>query len=128
MPAGPRRRIAYGTDSERGEVVTIDLGPGRIIRRAQVGGPARHISVSPDGATLWTALGTKARRIAILDAGDPSRPRLAGTLSPPFLAHDVAFSPDGRRIWVSSGDDEALAIYQPGRGRPLRVIPGGRNT
>ncbi len=89
-PAG--RPIAYVTDSARHEVVTVDVARGTILWRTAVPGPARHITASPDGAALWTALGTKAERVAVLDIGDPRRPRLVRTLTPPFLAHDVVFA------------------------------------
>jgi len=43
--------------------------------------------------------------------GDPRRPRLARRIRPPFLVHDVVVAPDGRRVWVSSGDRRRLVVY-----------------
>lgn len=119
----PRRAVAYVTDSSREEVVVLDVEHGRVIARASVPGPARHISVSTDGRMLWTALGTRARRVAVLDTSDPRRPRLERTLSAPFLAHDVVFAPDGRTVWVTSGSERRLAIYRDGR--PGRILGAG---
>lgn len=104
-------QLAYVTDSGHREVATIDLVRGRVIHRAAVPGPARHVSVDADRATLWTALGTKAERVAVLDVIDPRRPRLVRVVDPPFLAHDVVLAPDGRHVWVTSGSEDALAIY-----------------
>jgi DNA-binding beta-propeller fold protein YncE len=104
-------RLAYVTDSSRAEVVTVDLVRGRVVHRLAVPGAARHISLDADRATLWTALGTKAERIAVLDLADPHRPRLARVIAPPFLAHDVGFAPDGRHVWVTSGSKRAIAVY-----------------
>lgn len=119
----PGGSYAYVTDSEREEVVVLDADRGRVLWRTAVPGPARHISLSPDGGTLWTVLGTAAAHIAVLDTSDQRRPRLARTLAPPFLAHDVVFAPDGRSAWVTSGDERALAIY---RGRkPARLLEAG---
>lgn len=115
--------VAYVTDSEAEEVVTLDvLGRGRVLWRTRVPGPARHISISPDARTIWTALGTKADRLAVLDASDPRRPRLVRTIVPPFLAHDVVFGPDGRSVWVTSGSERKIALYQPGARKPVRAI------
>lgn len=111
--AYPSGVYAYVTDSKRGEVVTIDVSRGRVAWRTPVGGPARHVTIAPDGATIWTALGSKAERIAVLDTKDPRRPRLARTIAPPFRAHDVGFAPDGRHVWVTSGDRRAIALYAP---------------
>jgi hypothetical protein len=113
--------LAYVTDSARGEVVTLDAGRAKVISRTEVPGPARHISISPDGRTIWTALGTAAERLAVLDTSNPRRPKLMGTIVPPFLAHDVVFAPDSRTVWVTSGAERRIAIYRV-EGRRLRVI------
>lgn len=112
------------TDSEREEVVVLDAKRGRVLWRAAVRGPARHIGISPDGRTIWAALGTAADRIAVLDVSHPRRPRLIRTLSPPFLAHDVVFSPAGSGVWVTSGDERRIALYSLDR-RVRRFIDAG---
>ncbi len=120
----PRRPLAYMTDSGAEAVVVVDVEHGRIRGRTRVAGPARHVSLSPDGATLWTVLGNASPRIAVLDTSDPLRPRPVRTIAPPFLAHDVVFSPDGRTVWVTSGDERRIAIYSRER-RPRRVLAAG---
>jgi len=119
------RPIAYVTDSARHEVVTVDLVKGKILWRTAVPGPARHISVSPDGAALWTALGTKAEQVAVLDLDDARRPRLVRTLTPPFLAHDVVFADDAQHVWITSGDRHRLAVYEYEGRRPVSVLEAG---
>lgn len=120
----PTRPFAYVTDSAREEVVVLDPELARIVGRVRVPGPARHVSISPDGRTLWTSLGTAAARIAVLDTSDPPRPKLVRTLTPPFLAHDVVFAPDGRAVWVTSGDERRIALYRGGR-HPVRLLGAG---
>ena len=110
-------RVAYVTDSARGELVVVDLVRDRVVHRTDVGGPARHITAFRD--TLWTALGNKAERIAVLDVAEPMRPRLRGFVTPQFLAHDVGFTPRGARVWVSSGDRGRIAVYDARSRRQL---------
>jgi hypothetical protein len=118
--------IAYVTDSAAREVVALDvLGCGRVLWRTSVPGEARHLSISPDGTTIWASLGTTAERIAILDVSDARRPRFVRTLVPPFLAHDVVFAPDGRHVWVTSGSERQIAMYRAGRPRPVRILAAG---
>jgi DNA-binding beta-propeller fold protein YncE len=118
--------LAYVTDSAAGEVVTVDVnGRGKVLWRTRVPGPARHISISPDGSTIWTALGTAASEVAVLDASDPRRPKLRRTIRPPFLAHDVVFAPDGRYVWVTSGSERRLALYRAGSAMPVRILDAG---
>lgn len=121
----PGGRLAYVTDSARGEVLVIDLERARLIGGAEVGALARHVTIAPDGRSLWVALGKQARDVAVIDLSERRRPRVRQLLRPPFLAHDVACSPDGRRLWISSGDRGKLALYVPGRTEPLAVLPTG---
>ena len=120
----PDGRHAYVTDAERGEVIVLDVVRGRVLAREQVGHLARHITIDPGGRRLWVALGKTAKEIAIVGIARPARPRLLGVIRPPFLAHDVGWTPDGARVWVSSGDREELAVYNPRSGKLVRRLAG----
>ena len=104
-------RHAYVTDAERGEVVVLDVAAGRVVGRTQVGARARHLTIDPAGKKLWISLGAKARQVAVVDIARRTQPRLVGLVAPPFLAHDVGWTPDAARVWVSSGDRNTLGIY-----------------
>jgi hypothetical protein len=121
--AHPDGRHAYVSDSRRGEVVAVDVVAGRVLGRAAVGGPARHITIDPRGRIVWCSLGSKADEVAILSVADRARPRLLHRISPPFRAHDVGFAPNGRHVWMSSGDRGSLAVYDARSGRVLRRLP-----
>lgn len=118
--------VAYVTDSARGEIVTIDVRRGVVVARAAVPGPARHVTITPDGDTIWAALGSKAEQIAVLSVRKPRRPRLMRTITPPFLAHDVVGAPNGEHVWVSAGDSRRIAVYALDGRRPLEIIAAGR--
>ena len=118
----PDRRYAYVTDSARGELAVVELRGRRVVGRVPVGGPCRHLSLDRAGTRLWTSLGNKAPRVAVLSLVDPRRPRLVGTIKPPFLAHDVGFTPGGRRVWVTSGDRGRMAIYDARSGNLVRTL------
>ena len=120
----PSTDLVYLTDSAAEEVVTVDAVRGRIIARTRVPGPARHIGIGIDGRTLWTSLGTAATRIAVLDNGNPRRPRFERTISPSFPAHDVVFAPDGRTVWVTSGSERRVMLYGRER-RPSTILASG---
>ena len=109
--AHPNERLAYVSDSGRGDVAVVDVEARRVIHRTAVGALARHVSLSANGRTLWVALGSKAERVAVVDVRRPERPRVVARVAPPFLAHDVGFEPGGRRVWVTSGDAQAIAVY-----------------
>lgn len=107
----PDGRHAYVTDAKRGELVAIDVHTETVLAREPVGALARHVSIDQAGTRVWAALGPKAEQIAIVDVSTPGRPRLVNRIQPPFLAHDVAWAPDGRHVWVSAGANRALLIY-----------------
>ncbi len=113
--ADPDGRHAYVTDAARGEVIVLDVVRGRVVARVHVGPRARHLTIAPGGRTLWVALGSKAERVVVVDVSTPARPRLVRTFAPPFLAHDVGWAPDGRHVWVTSGDRQRVAVYRSGR-------------
>lgn len=121
----PDGRHAYVTDSGLGGIVVVDVVRGRVVGRLELGGPARHVSVDPTSRLLWTALGTKADRIAIVDVRDVERPRLLGHIRPAFLAHDVGFAPGGDRVWVTSGDKREAAIFNRRTGRAVVRMKAG---
>ncbi len=124
--AGPDGRFAYVTDAGLGEVVTVDLAAARVVHRLSIGLHARHVSLSRAEPLLWTALGFSAPELVAVDLSSPSRPRVAHRIVPPFPAHDVVFAPSGDRVWVSSGDQERLAIYDATTRRPLRTLAAGK--
>jgi DNA-binding beta-propeller fold protein YncE len=118
-------RLAYVTDSARRELVTVDLERAVVQSRARVPGPARHVTITPDGDEIWTALGSKAATIAVLDARRPRNPRVARTLTPPFLVHDLVAAPDGLHVWVTSGDSRRIVVYDRARRRPVEILAAG---
>jgi DNA-binding beta-propeller fold protein YncE len=118
----PNRQLAYVTDSAREEVVVVDLAARRVVGRVAVGGPCRHLSIDRTGTRLWTALGNTADRLAVLSLADAHRPRIVTTIRPPFRAHDVGFTPGGRRVWVTSGDRGGIAIYDARTGEVIRTL------
>jgi len=118
----PGSALAYVTDSRLQVVATLDVRRGRLLARTAVPGPARHVSLSPDGGTLWTALGTKADTLAVLDVERPTRPRLVRTVRPPEAAHDVVFAPDGRHVWVTSGSARRIWVYETAGRRPVAEL------
>jgi hypothetical protein len=120
--AHPDGRHAYITDASRGEIVVVDVLRGRVVGRAPVGALARHLTIDPSGRRLWIALGAKAEQIAVVDIARPARPRLLRHFRPPFLAHDVGWTPDRTRVWVSSGDRNALAIYAARSGKLVKQL------
>jgi DNA-binding beta-propeller fold protein YncE len=117
----PDRRYAYVTDSGRQEVAVVDVRGRRVVGRVTVRGACRHLAVDRAGSRLWVALGNVAEELAVLSLAEPARPRLVGRIRPPFRAHDVGFTPGGRRVWVTSGDSRRIAIYEAG-GAFVRTI------
>jgi len=119
--ASPDGRLAYVTDSGRGDVAVVDVAAGRVLARTTVYGPARHLTLS--GSTLWIALGSSAERIAVLNVA--RKPALLRFLATPFRVHDVGFEPSGRRVWVTSGDDHHPTVLVYERGGVVQRLAAG---
>ena len=67
-----------------------------------------------------------AAAIVVLDASEPLRPRVEARIVPPFPAHDVVFAPGGARVWISSGTERRLAVYDRASRRPLFTLAAGK--
>jgi hypothetical protein len=122
--AAAGRRHAYVSDSARAEIAVVDLQARRVVGRTKVGGPVRHLSLDRSGRRLWAALGNVAPTVVVLDTSHAAHPRLLGRFRPPFNAHDVGFTPGGKRVWLTSGDREQLGIFDAPSGRLLKTLDG----
>lgn len=123
--ASPGGRYAYVTDSGRADLAVVDVLRTRVVARLRLGGWPRHVSIDSAGRTLWVALGSAARTLAVVDVTRPLHPRHVGTVRPPFRLHDVGFVPDTRHVWVTSGDRGVVAIHDARNGHVVRSLPAG---
>ena len=123
--ASPGGRYAYVTDSGRADLAVVDVVRARVVARLHLGGWPRHVSVDAAGRTLWVALGTAARDLAVVDVTRPLHPRRVGTIRPAFRLHDVGLVPGTRRVWITSGDSDVVAIHDARTGHVLRTLPSG---
>jgi DNA-binding beta-propeller fold protein YncE len=111
----PDGRLAYVTDGRTGELSVIDLQSRSIVSRVFVGAQAHHLGVSPNGRLIWVALGEAAKTIVRLDASNPRKPRVIGRFRPEFGAHDIAFSPGGGTVLVTSPTGSTVTAYSGSR-------------
>ena len=114
-------RHAFVSDSGHTELVAIDVLRGVVVGRVKLSQWPRHVSLAPNGRTLWVGLGTASNAIAVVDVSDPARPRHTATVKPPFLAHDVGFAPSGR-AWITGGEANTIAVHG-GPTLPADVAP-----
>ncbi len=138
IPAiAPGGGYAYVTDDARGQLDAILLTTDRVISRTFVGAGAHHLAFSPDQRQVWVALGQSAPTIAILSTvasrppppssviGDPGHPHLIGQFHPGYRAHDLLFTPDGRRVWITSASGPDIGVFNA-RNHSLRFrVPAG---
>ena len=108
--AAPGGRYAFVTDSGRIDVAVVDVDRGAVVGRVKLRLWPRHLTISPDGRTLWVGLGTASPQLAVIDVRDPARPRLREYVKPVFAAHDVGLAPSGR-IWVTAGAEGRISAH-----------------
>jgi len=118
--------LAYVTDAGTGDLAVVDVARRTVVDRVFVGRGAHHLALSPTDGRLWVALGEDARTIVRLDVSSPRRPRVVGRFHPAVPAHDLAFAPGGRTVWVTSASAPVVSVYAASDGRLLRRIPAGR--
>lgn len=121
----PNGRYLYVTDDARGQLVAIGLRRGRVVSRTFGGFGAHHMAFRPGHHELWVVLGERARTIALVDTTYPSRPRRTGFFSPGGLVHDLAFTPDGRRAWITYDGRSSVGVFDVRTRRLLATLPAG---
>jgi streptogramin lyase len=132
IPAiSPDGRYAYVTDDGTGELAVIDLDKDHLVGTVFVGAGAHHLAFSPDQRRVWIALSQTAQTLTILSTVTPSgrvdlgHPHVVGHFSPPFLAHDLWFSPGGTAIWITSANASYVGVFNAHTHRLLFEVPAG---
>lgn len=133
----PDQQYAYVTDDASGTLTVIRLEDLRVTRTLSVGAGAHHMAFSPNEHEVWVALGESARSITVVSAlrkgagsssrgaVDLGRPRVVGHFVPGFPVHDLAFSPDGRRVWITSAAGPDVTVFSARSRRVLFRVPIG---
>ena len=113
----------FTTDIANNQVLVI-TPQGRIARRIDVPVQPRSLALAPNGSTIYvTSMGT-----GLLTLIDPA----AETVSRSFEldasgTFAVMPSPDGRKIYLTAHDENALVIVDAQSGAPLKKLAIGRN-
>jgi len=121
----PGGNWALVSDAAAGSVSAVNLNTAQVADRVWVGPGAHHLAISPDGSTVWVALGETARTIVTLDCSQMRHLRVTGRIHPPVAAHDLAFSPGGATVWVTSASEPYVSVLDAATGRRLAQIPAG---
>jgi DNA-binding beta-propeller fold protein YncE len=133
----PDGEYAYVADDPRGQLAVIRLSDDKLLSRTFVGYGAHHFAFSPDERRVWIALGESARTIVILSTVvsappppsspvvNPGHPRVVGHFDPGFPAHDLAFSPNGRQVWITSSGNPDVAVFRVSDHHLLFRVPVG---
>ena len=61
----------------------------------------------------------------ILGTADLAHPRVIGRFDPGFAAHDLSFSPDGQRVWITASNEQPTStVFSAIDHRLLFRVPG----
>ena len=103
VAVAPNGARAYTANLSGPSVSVIDLAAKRVVATVRVPVQPTGLAVSADSRTVWVASQTGGALTAI----DAATNQVRGSV-PIALARDVAVTPDGRRVYVSS--DRAVVV------------------
>jgi YVTN family beta-propeller protein len=103
------------------QVDIIDVAQRKVVGSVTVGKRPRGIAFSPDGKTAWVACELEGALYAIDLAARSATPHKAGPFS-----NGVAVSPEGARVYVSSGRGARVDVFDVGAKRFTASIPVGQ--
>jgi DNA-binding beta-propeller fold protein YncE len=93
----------------------------------EVGAGAHHLSFDAAHQRAWVALGESARTIVVLSTHRTDHPRVIGRFDPGFEVHDLAFSPDDARVWLTAAAGPDVSVLDAQSRRLLFRVRVGRS-
>lgn len=117
LALSPDERTAYVANENDNEMSIIDLATGNR-REVAVGGEPEGTGVSPDGRTVVQASESGSMATVINAATGAVRANLMIDTRPRF----VAFTPDGKRFWVSSELRGTVSVFDTATLQPVGKI------
>jgi YVTN family beta-propeller protein len=132
-------RTAYVSSMRDREIDVVNLASATpaVIARIPVRGNPNRMALSRGGSRLYVA-SDNADVVSVIDTADDHVEHVIRTIAPPSLIapgayfhgvapNSLALSPDGRRLYVTNGGENALAVIALGGPAPrvIGLIPTG---
>lgn len=124
-PDGTRVYLVGSSSGQAGTRVQIlDAFSMRLLNAVHLGGDKipTDALITADGRTLYVSLLTTRQALLVVDAGTGRLRRRIDTVASP---QRLALSADGRRLFVTSAADGAVAVLDAASGDAVDVIPAG---
>ncbi|MCC6124380.1 MAG: bifunctional YncE family protein/alkaline phosphatase family protein [Pirellulales bacterium] len=122
----PRTHVAA-----EGSLTVVDLAQGKAVKEIVLGPHTSGLAVSPDGRYVCAA-NANADTVSVIDARRGAVAETISTRPAPDLLfgsapNALAFSDDGKTLYVSNGTNNAVAAvaFDPPRSRMLGCLPTG---
>jgi DNA-binding beta-propeller fold protein YncE len=122
-------QTAYCTDlSSNGKVATVDLATMTAITQQPFDYP-HGVALNSTDDTLYITKqvgGNSIYKVPVADfSGLSEVPLYTGTTSPGLNPHEIAFSPDGSKYFVTCQATSDVRVFQKGSDQLLAIIPVG---
>ena len=109
----------------------LHVASGRIAATVPVGEGPHEVAVSPDGRTAavsnYGVAGREGRTLTLIDVVSATAVKTID-LGPYRRPHGIHFTPDGRRLVVTSETSQALLVVDPADGKVVAAIPTGQKV
>ena len=96
---------------ERGDVVVVDLSTLAVRERIAVRGEPSRLALQPDARLLWIAYRGRAGEPDGVAVVDVANGEVLRTVALPSGHHEIAFSADSRRAFITSRDAGTLTLF-----------------
>ena len=120
LGTSPDGTILYALNNSDENLYVLETFGGRAVARIRVGDHPIAARLTKDGKTLYVAnLGSA--NVAVVDVGDPSRPRVEAELATDPHPNDIALTADGR-LFVSCGNSNNVIGFDLKSRQRLEMI------
>ncbi len=122
----PDGQVVYVACEQDNQVVAVDTTSLKVLTRIETGPRPRSITFSQDGALAFVAAENSAE-VTFIDVGAARRRsdlKIVSRAKKPLPPRPMGsvLSPDGKRLYVSNGRNESIAVVDVAAGKVVRVI------
>lgn len=115
----------FVTLPELSKVAIVDLDVFQVEANVDVDGFPMDVAMQPDGRYAWVGVESQNKRDSGVAVIDVANGQLVKQISTGGGVHDLSFSSDGRRAFVTNSDDGSLTVFDTSSLELIKVVRAG---
>ena len=121
--AAPSGKLLYISEFTAGRIAVFDIAAGKVARRIELGAAPRGIALSPDGATLYAAVGSLAGEVLVIQTASG---KLSARIAVGHTPTAPVLSRAGMTLYVCNRFNDNISVIDLAAGKETGRITAVR--